>query len=237
MRSLLILTILTASLAHAAWLDYEEARELRVPAAGLDELLIDAGAGKLTVTAVDGADAVLVLATIVVPDTDDDDARELIESSLALSLEVDGSRARLESTFDLGSRRFGESPRVDLEVRVPRSLALTIDDGSGAIVASGLGAALTIEDGSGSIVINDVAGPVSIEDGSGSIRVTGVGGDLTIVDGSGSITARDIGGSVILDDGSGSIDVRDVEADLVVLEDGSGSLEYSGIGGSIDDRS
>ena len=234
MRSLLILMMFTASLVHAAGIEYEEVRNLDLSAEGISTLEIEAGAGSLEVIGVSGMDDIVVTAIIQVAEDDDDKARKVIESGIVLSLEKSGDNAVLKSNFEGGFMNFGDSPRVQLEVRVPERLALNIDDGSGSIVVQSVSGNIELEDGSGSILLTNVGGDVEIEDGSGSINVEGVNGNLIIGDGSGSIKVRDVTGSVTVDDGSGSINVSDVEADLIIENDGSGSLNFSNIGGQVE---
>ncbi|MDZ7645611.1 MAG: hypothetical protein U5K76_16120 [Woeseiaceae bacterium] len=81
MRTLLIMLMFAASLAHAAWSDHEEARELVLDASGLEVLRIDAGAGSLEVTGVPGADRIVVAAIIRVPDADADEAATIVQPS------------------------------------------------------------------------------------------------------------------------------------------------------------
>ena len=233
MRSLLILMMFTASLVHAAGIEYEEVRNLNLSAEGISTLEIEAGAGSLEVIGVSGTDDIVVTAIIQVPEDDDDKARKVIESGIVLSLEKSGNNAVLKSYFEGGFMNFGDSPHIQLEVRVPERLALNIDDGSGSIVVVGVSGNIELEDGSGSILLTNVGGDVEIDDGSGSINVEGVNGDLIIGDGSGSIKVRDVTGSVTVDDGSGSINVTDVEEDLIIEDDGSGSLNFSNIGGRV----
>ena len=84
MRSLIVIAMFTASLAHAAWNGYTEDRTLELDTDGVSTLDIDAGSGSLVVTGIEGLDKILVNATINVPDEDDDDAREMIEKGLRL---------------------------------------------------------------------------------------------------------------------------------------------------------
>ena len=62
MRSLLILLVFAASLAEAR--QFEEVRELTLPADGIDKLIINAGAGSLEVAGVAGLEAIRVTATV-----------------------------------------------------------------------------------------------------------------------------------------------------------------------------
>jgi len=237
MRPILILSLFAANLAGAAWGDYEETRDLKVDTGGIDTLRVDAGAGYLQIVGVEGLDDIEVTATIVIDGEDDDDALHIIESDMRLSLEKDGDTATLVAMFDNSGWRFGDSPLINLDVRVPSNLHLLVDDGSGSIDISKVRGDISLDDGSGSLRMTDVGGNIEIDDGSGSIDVTGVGGDIRINDGSGSIDVRNVTGSVTVDDGSGGIDVRDVGKDLIIVDDGSGGLDYSNISGRVEDDS
>ncbi len=235
MRSIIVLGMFIASLANAAWNDeYQEVRDLNLDASGISALEIEAGAGSLEIIGVPGSNKIVVLATIQVPEEDEDKARKEIKSHLVLSLERKENYAVLKGYFKDGFFNFGDSPLVQLEVRVPEELDLNVDDGSGSIVVENVTGNIKLEDGSGSISMMNVGGNVEIDDGSGSISVEGVRGDLVIGDGSGSIKVREVAGSVTIDDGSGSINVSDVEQDLIIEDDGSGSLDFSNIGGRVE---
>jgi hypothetical protein len=233
MRTIIFLTMFTGGVAFAAS-EYVEDRALNLDAGGISALQIEAGAGSLEVTGVDGLDQIEVEAIITVPGRNDDKARNKIESDLELTLEERGGKAILRSIFEDGIWDFGDSPSVQLIVRMPAQLDLNVDDGSGSLVVENVHGDIELVDGSGSISMSDVGGSVDVDDGSGSIDIRGVGGDISISDGSGSITVRDVAGSVVVDDGSGSINVADIEADLIIVSDGSGGLNFSNIGGRVD---
>ncbi len=233
MRSFIVIAMFTASLAHAAWNGYTEDRTLELDADGLTGFEIDAGSGSLVVTGVEDLQKIIVAATIKVPDEDADDAREMIEKNLRLSLENVRGEAQLISNFESKGWSWGDSPSIDLDEQVPHGLALEVDDGSGSIKIVNVHSAVTVDDGSGSLSIKG-AESVKIDDGSGSITVINVNGDVDIEDGSGSITVERVGGSVTIDDGSGGIDVNDVEHDLIIIDDGSGGLNASNVRGNVD---
>ena len=232
----LILAAFTTCIAGIALADYQEVRELSLAARGVDTVSIESGAGSLHVTGLAGVDAITVTATIEVSGRNDERARKAIESDMVLSFEKDSDRAELKAWFDDGWG-WGDSPHIHLEVTMPEGLHLEIDDGSGSIDIENVRGDIMLDDGSGSLEMRDVGGNVEIDDGSGSITVSGVGGDLTINDGSGGIKVRDVAGSVTVDDGSGGIDVRDVQDDLIIVDDGSGGLEFSNIGGRVQEAS
>ena len=233
MRSIIVMAMFTASLASAAWNGYEEQRDLNLSASGIGAVDIEAGGGSLEITGVTGADEIAVTATIQVPESDDDKARETIESDLILTLEKQGDTAVLKAYFEQKRWRFGDSPVVQLVVQMPDKLNLAVDDGSGSMQISEISGNIEVEDGSGSITMTNVGGEIKIDDGSGSISVDDVGGDISIEDGSGGIRVRGVAGSVIIDDGSGSINVSDVEEDLIIVDDGSGGLNFSDIKGRV----
>ncbi len=232
MRSFIVIAMFATTLSHAAWNGYTEDRTLELDTAGVSRLDIEAGAGKLVITGAEDIDTIIVTATINVPDQDEDDALEIIEKRLALSLEKDEDEARLKAYFENSGWSWGDSPSVDLDVRVPAGLPLQVDDSSGSLEISDVNADVEVDDGSGSINISGVANVV-IDDGSGSITVTDASGDVEIEDGSGSITVEKVGGGVRIDDGSGGIDVSDVELDLVIVDDGSGGLDASNVRGDV----
>ena len=102
MRSLVVMAMFTASLSYAAWNGYTEDRSLELPTAGVELLEIDAGAGSLEVTSSPELERIQVDAQIRVADADDDEARELIESDLRLTLEKRDDTALLHAHFDHG---------------------------------------------------------------------------------------------------------------------------------------
>lgn len=233
MRSILILGMFTASLASAAWADYEEVRDLTLSANGMTSLAIEAGAGSLEILGVSGASEISVSATIHVPKSSEEAAREMIRENMVLDLQKDGGRAVLKGFFNSNSSR-DHSPSIRLVVHVPQQFSLDVKDGSGSITIEDVSGDLEVDDGSGSISMRDVGGDVRIDDGSGSISVKAAGKNVSVLDGSGSIKIRDVGGSVTIDDGSGSISVDAVEQDLIIVDDGSGSLNYSDIKGRVE---
>lgn len=234
MRTVLILAMFLASLADAAWNGFEEVRELSLDAGqGIDTLSIDAGAGSLEVTGVDGSSEILVTATIRMAEADEEKARRDVESNLVLVLEQNGSTASLEGHFEDALWGRSKNRAVDLAVSVPAGMHLDVNDGSGEMSISNVRGDIEIDDGSGPMTLVNVGGSVTIDDGSGSLAISRAGGDVSIDDGSGSIEVNGVAGSVVIDDGSGSMDVNDIDADLVIVNDGSGSLSYTNIGGSV----
>ena len=251
MRGFIVMAMFAVSLSYAGSREYSEVRNLELDASGLSEIFIDAGAGSMVVSGVEGSNEIVVVATIRVDTDDPDEGAKFVEKRLRLGLERDGDRAELQASFTPGWG-WGSEAAVDLDVRIPAGLALVIDDGSGPITVDAVSGAVRIDDGSGPIELRnpgDVdiddgsgsirvenAGAVKIEDGSGSITIVGANGDVYVEDGSGSIDIRGVRGSVTVDDGSGDIEIDDVERDLIIEEEGSGSLRYTNVRGTVRQR-
>jgi len=214
-------------------LAYEQIRELTLDASDITTLDIDAGAGDLNIIGVADGDEIAVKATISIPMTGEDRARKKIQDEMTLTLEPTSDGAELNSRFKTRLFGWGRSRSIDLEVRVPDSINLVIDDGTGSIDIENVHGNLTIDDGTGSLTLKDVGGDIEVHDGTGSISVLNVGGDISIDDGTGSIDIRGVAGSVTLDDGTGSISVEDVEEDLIIIAEGAGSLNYDNVRGSV----
>ena len=132
MRSFIVMAMFAASLAHADWDQYRETRELSLDAAGISELDVDAGAGSLRISGDDGATAIQVTALVQVDEDDEDKAQKIIRERMRLSLEEQGDTAKLISHFESGFMGDGGGA-IALEIVMPATLALNVDDGSGSI--------------------------------------------------------------------------------------------------------
>jgi len=222
-------------LTSLAFADYVEEKNLTLAADGLDELEIDCGAGYLDIKGVEGLDQIEVKAEIVLEGYDDDDADEYMDRKMVLDLKKLGDKAELRSYFDDNSNWsfFGHRDRlINLTIRVPKKMALDIDDGSGYIYIDDMAASVRIEDGSGEMTVVNIKGPVTIDDGSGQIELEDITGEVEIEDGSGSIDVDNVIGQMMIDDGSGSIRLTNIEGD-VDIEDGSGGMTVKNVTGSV----
>lgn len=233
MRTLKLLTFFIFGLASAAAVAYEEVRDLTLDSSDITSFEIDAGSGSLDIVGVPGASEINVRATIRVPRTSEEKALRKMEENMVLTLKSNNGRAKLDSHFRNGIFGFGRSRSIDLEIRVPESMAMNIEDGTGSIDIRNVRGDLDIEDGTGSLKLTDVGGNIDIQDGTGSISVAGVGGDISVDDGTGSIYIGQVAGSVTVDDGTGSINVEDVEKNLIIVAEGTGSLNYENVRGSV----
>lgn len=227
---------------------FQAVRTGTVDAAGADRIRIDARAGSLRI---EGTPDLRVRAEGEVCASDDD----LLERSrLEVARRGDEIVVEVSLPSTGGWSLFGsESVRMDLEVRIPDTVPVFVEDSSGSMTIRNT-ASLEIEDSSGSIDLRGIRGPISIDDSSGSIDIVDVDGSVRLWDSSGSIDVRDVRGSVVVEDdssgsidaeevtgdvivrsdSSGSISVRSVGGDFAVLRDGSGGIHYADVGGSVD---
>ncbi len=192
-----------------------------------DELTILASAGSLRVTGAD-TDEVTVEGRACA-------SSEKLLDRISLRTD-DGRRGEIEAVLpnnNSGNWWGKRYASLHLDIVVPRSLALDIDDSSGSIKVDDTGS-VVIEDGSGSIEVRSINGDVQITDGSGSINLRDISGNVYIPnDGSGSIAIRDVEGSVTIDDdGSGSIDIESVGSDVEIGSDGSGGIDVRRVAGN-----
>lgn len=237
---ILIVVITLLVFLASTLLAFETEKTLTLTSAGLRELRIDSGAGTLKVAGSASADKIEVRARIRTEGRDDDEQADFIADHMTLTLEKRGDRAVLTSAIESqGGFFFSRDAGIDLDIVLPKSLTLDIDDGSGEIAVMDIDADVMIEDGSGRILVERVAGRLEIEDNSGEIEIRDITGDVSIDDGSGEITIVKVEGSVTVDDGSGRIEIRDVGRDVLIEEAGSGGVRIDNVKGRVirhDDR-
>ncbi len=200
--------------------DQHRTERLALDAASLTQLVASTGAGSLLIQGEQGRTSIEVVAEIY--------SYEDIEAKI--SLEKQGNKAQLHASLP---RSFvqGDSPYINLVVKVPAAFALTLDDGSGDTVIEGLTGALNVTDGSGDLRITG-GSSLRVEDGTGDLFVRNMAGDVFIEDGSGDMVIEQIAGVVTIDDGSGDIRVFQT-AGLTITDAGSGDLDIDQINGPV----
>jgi DUF4097 and DUF4098 domain-containing protein YvlB len=217
--------------------DYSESRNLSISAEDIKRLEIDCGAGFLKVTGIEGLREIKVEAEIIIDGINKKRAKDYIRNNARLDLKAKGSRAILESYFNdsdsfLSNLFSSKSARIDLTVRIPKTMAVDIEDGSGLIQTCDIDNDITIDDGSGDVSAENIRGNLDMNDGSGGIELEYIVGDVDIDDASGEIDAFDVDGDLAIEDGSGSIRVKDVSGN-VRIEDGSGDITIRNVSGGI----
>lgn len=199
-------------------------RSASLDAAGATRVEIDAGSGSLTVRGVAGAARLTAEGTACA-------SSQGVLDDVRLTAERRGDVLFVATEFPHNVRG---PARLDLEIELPATLPVAIDDGSGPLRVEGVAAA-EIDDGSGALKVADVAGALRVDDGSGEIEIERVGGEVRIRDGSGAIGVIGVGGDVVVEsDGSGGIEVRGVSGNVIVESDGSGSIAVRDVRGDFE---
>lgn len=212
---------------------FETEKTLTLPTESLKAFRIDCGAGRLEVGGVEGLDHIEVRAAINADGVDEAKMDGFLKDHVKLSLEKRGDRAVLVANIERHWGFIFDNAWIDLTVRVPKSLALEIDDSSGDLVVEDVAADVSIDDSSGDLRVARLGGRLEIDDGSGDIDIREVAGDVSIDDGSGGIDVIKTGGSVKVDDGSGDITIDGVGKDVIIVEAGSGGVRIENVKGRV----
>lgn len=227
MRKILFLSCFLVAPALQAWdCKYEKVIDETLDLSGSESLRIAAKAGDLEVRGSSGSEA-LIRGKVCVS------KEEWLDQA---TIETEGGR-NAEIAVDLpetgGWSITGSSyAYMDLEVEVPRGIAVRVDDSSGDADISGL-VSVEVSDSSGDVEISDIEGDVSVKDSSGDIEVERVGGNVLIVnDSSGDVEIDGVDGSVRVEaDSSGDLEFSDIGVDVWVERDSSGDIVARGVGG------
>ena len=195
-------------------------KRFELDAVALNQLQASTGAGSLLIQGEAGRTSVEVVAEIYTYDGVNPD----------ISLEVRGDKALLQASLPK-SLVNGNSPYINLTVKVPTNFGLVLDDGSGDTVIEGLTGTLQVTDGSGELRING-GSSLRVDDGSGDVFIRNIQGAVTVDDGSGDLVLEQIGGVVTINDGSGDIKVHQAGG-LVITDAGSGDLDIDQINGPV----
>ena len=180
------------------------------------QLNIDVGAGDLSIMGKSNQSEIQVIAKVY--------GEDLNEDEYTLSLEKVDDKAVLVAHFKNNTYN---NERIDLEVSLPSSMALIVDDRSGDVLIQSVSNGLTLNDRSGDIELKNIAGLVKIEDRSGDVIGQDIRGDMLINDRSGDIQLEDIEGNVNIDDSSGDIRVKQATG-IVTVDDSSGDIDIDG---------
>lgn len=232
-RRFISITLLLAATPALAWGDrceFSAQRELTLDAKDLQRLAVIAAAGDLAIRGEPGLTRVTASGTACA-------STQALLDGIQLATgggdgpEGDGSTLRVvvpEASWSWGDTY----AYLDLQVRVPATLALDLQDSSGDVEVEDV-AAIEIRDSSGDLEIRDVAGLVRVADSSGDVDVRNAGSVVIDDDSSGDIELSDIGGDARIErDSSGDIELADIQGNATVEVDSSGDIEFTRIKGN-----
>jgi hypothetical protein len=227
---------------------FSAARNADLDAAGLKDLALTLGSTDLDIRSAPGLTKVEVRGTACASD-----------AAKLQDLQVNARRSGDHATVDTSTtggyiniNLFGASyAYMKLVVRVPPSLAVAVDSGSGDVTASDL-ASLNFDSGSGDLVADHIAGLLTLKVGSADVKAQQVGsvdmrgsgsGDVHVIDvqgdvhaahsGSGDLSFEHVTGGVSIGGtGSGDIRLDSIGRDVDVGSTGSGDVTADGVGGN-----
>jgi hypothetical protein len=239
--SFAVLALLAAAAAHAErdGCEISAERSGQLDLAGIQKVVILAGAGDLEVTGSTSTSRLEARGKACA-------SSQALLDQTRITVRRDGSTATVET--NMPEDNDGHSS-IDLVVTLPSNLPVEAQDSSGDARLRGL-KSLSIQDSSGDLNIESIAqlaqvrdssgdieiekaGDVRLEDSSGDIEVEEVHGDVEVTsDSSGEIRIEEIGGKVhIAQDSSGGIHVAKVKGSVAVDSDSSGAIDVDTIGG------
>jgi DUF4097 and DUF4098 domain-containing protein YvlB len=181
--------------------------------AGVQRLVVEAGAADLTVTGGDRSDV-------------------RVELHRRWSWRKPTVNGRLED----GVLRLGRGCRgailgtcdVTIRIQAPAGIPLVVRTGSGNVTAEGMRAGVDLRTGSGDVRGSLLQGTVTAHTRSGNVAVEQVTGDVEVTSGSGDVSATAVAGhniKVRTSSGNASIEAMAPAPELVAASTGSGDIE------------
>lgn len=230
MRLLIFSTLMLAG-ASAAATDcaYQEPRNLDIDVAGLHTLEAKLGSSDLRAEGVPGLTKIEVRGRACASEKD----------RLA-GLTIDQTRAGdtvTVSTHQAEQQHFGtfgsNYAYIDLEVRMPQSLALRVRSNSGDSDLKNL-SSLDFSSHSGDLIVDRVDGAVIVDVHSGDVQADAIGSLDVQHFGSGDIKANDVKGDVHVGRvGSGDLTFMQIGKGVHIESIGSGDVNVHHTGGSV----
>jgi hypothetical protein len=209
---------------------YSAPRNAELDAAGLKLLSVEIGPDDLTIRGDAGLTKIVVKGTACA-------SNEKWLANIKVEAQRRGDTASVvadDGDHGVVLSLFGGSyAYLKLDVRVPQSLAVKLQEGSGDAQANGL-ASLDATLGSGDLKVNGIAREFGLRVGSGDVVAAGVGSlNLSSV-GSGDVSVDGVRGDAHVGGvGSGDLGLHNVTGNVSLGSVSSGDTKLSGVGGSV----
>lgn len=187
--------------------DYDYDASLKASPEGATRLVIDNIRGDLTVRG-DGSDAVSVSGHKIVRAFSRSDAEKSNEQT-PVRIEHQGDQLILTSTDSVSGRA---RVSADLEIAVPKSMAVEIRGRAGDISIQNVDGAVLVSSGRGDLTVQDIGGDVRVESSRG-----------------GSLRASNLRGAFDLSGRGGDVHIQGIAGPVTVSGEYSGSLEFSAL--------
>jgi hypothetical protein len=232
MRSRNWLLLLALAPATAlAWGDdckFKADRAGGIAAAGVEKVVIRAGAGDMKVVGRENAVRIEARGFACA-------AKQELLDATKISVRREGNIVYVEADLPQdGGWSFGNNgyAYIDLGVALPSSIPVEAFDSSGDANFEDL-KALTVQDSSGDLEISRIAGLADVTDSSGDVDIDHAG-SVRSHDSSGDLDIENIQGDVeVVNDSSGDIEILQVDGSVMVREDSSGGIRVEDVKGSV----
>lgn len=177
---------------------------------GVEKLLVENTSGRINITAGDRPRIVITATKTDFPEkcTFTTEKTEFLEVI-----------ARVESPA-------GQGCRIDLDISVPKQIALNLSAGSGRIEVNGTEGHLVFNIGSGAVIANGQFTKVEGKSGSGNVTINGIAGGGNVSVGSGNVNLKfneDLAGHFGVKTGSGDALLSFPHGSIIKAELGAGS--------------
>ena len=238
-KSILLLagaSLLVVSLAAGAaeQCRYSAPRNAEIDAAGLKRLSVEIGPDDLMIRGEPGITKITVRGTACASSQDwlkDVKLETARHGDTASIVARDGDHHVVVSLFG------GSYAYLKLNVRVPQSMAVQLQEGSGDADVAGI-QSLDASVGSGDLKVNGIAGELGMTVGSGDVVASDVGSVNLSGVGSGDVKVDGVRGDAHAGSvGSGDLGLRNIKGRVSVGSIASGDATIDGVGGGVEARS
>ncbi|HET7562765.1 MAG TPA: DUF4097 family beta strand repeat-containing protein [Rhodanobacteraceae bacterium] len=219
---------LTAAAADSC--KFSAPRNAELDAAGLKSLLVQIGPDDLVLHGEPGASKVVVRGTACASSQDrlQNVKLEAVRHGDTASVIAHADEHGIHISLFGGSYAY-----LKLDVSVPQTLAVKLQEGSGDAHASKL-AALDATVGSGDLKVDGIAGQLGLRVGSGDVEASDVGSLNVSAVGSGDVSVDGVHGDAQVGSiGSGDFGVSNVKGNATLGSLASGDAKLATVGGSV----
>ena len=119
-------------------------------------------------------------------------------------------------------------PPVDLRLRVPAWMPVTVEMPYGDVSVTGTEAAVRVMVAAGDVTVSGAGSPVSVVSMAGEVLLERAGGRLTLEGGRGAVTVRDCAGDLRVETASGHVTLERLRTTNTEVESLAGGITYRG---------
>lgn len=184
-----------------------------VPAQHVKTLSLRCGAGTLKIEGTD--DGTMSIQTWIYAWAESAAESERINREIEVNLlsqETENPKVVVsEPQLGHSSRRY----EVNMTVRVPRNVSVSVTDGAGSIEVWGLHRGITIQNQAGPVSIHEIRGGIELTNQGGPTQITGASGRISITDSRSDLRISQIDGEIDVRDPGGKLQIHHVSGTVV----------------------